>query len=469
MSKGIPRGMGTSLIRKLRHDQPRTIAAICAVIIFASIGMYVILMSKAASPMTTFEAERGAKTGAIFVGYDSSASSGSYVTFGNNAGEYYTKEADIFVQPGKIGDCSRSSPCGSINEALAHSFSGAIVELGSGTYPAEKIPDSYKTGTFSSNVIVRGAQNQDIFLAENPTGTPTLWQIYAPRLTFTGLTFSENIYTYWGSDYSTFDNVHVVGSGIWVRNSNFILKNSLLEGGYQCEDPAAACGFDGVQVGGGAAGNGIPSENILIENTTIRDYSQGSDTGYHADCVQLFDTTYVTIRYSRLYNCYNSAFILSGGRNVGMDHILLESNFIAGCLPSAVARCKGGPTIEVRSVIATNVVLRNNTVYGSYLHAENAPIAENNIFRWVSNCIPDGNNNLIVSWNKGLCGEFPLGPGSKVMEMPAFVDTDNADFHLLNPTGEVRFGTKSGTPQADIDGDDWCPTPNVGADETACN
>ncbi|MCM6764367.1 right-handed parallel beta-helix repeat-containing protein, partial [Rathayibacter sp. ZW T2_19] len=270
--------------------------------------------------------------------------------------------------------CTAAAPC-SLVTAVQNAAPGDTVLLTSGTYPTVTI----KAGkaTVAAPVVVKPA----------PGASPVLGstKVYAANTVWNDIYSRSTFYTY-GSGI-TVDRMHIDGSGIFVRSANVIVRNSTFENGSS---------IDGIQVGG--------TTNGLIENNRVQNYDQNIDNGLHADCIQVFESTKVTLRGNVLKNCYNAGIQFSPGAGDGMSDITVESNFVSGCIV-VTADCRGGSVADFREVTASNLYIRNNTFENGALRVGGAAntVFDRNIVSYLSSCTSPMTNTIVEAWNTKLC------------------------------------------------------------------
>ncbi|TPX00710.1 right-handed parallel beta-helix repeat-containing protein, partial [Schumannella luteola] len=192
----------------------------------------------------------------------------------------------------------------------------------------------------------------------------------APYLVWTGMRVVTTFYLNAGSTGSQLRSMHFDGGGLFLRAAKITVTDSEFEGGHS---------IDGIQVGN--------ASDVLIEDNTIHDYDQSIDNGYHADCLQIFDSSRVTVRGNRIANCYNAGVILSPGGGTGMTDIVIESNFIQSCVVRSPL-CGGGSAVDLRPPKITGLVFRSNTVLAGSTRLTASPglVADRNILGYLSDC-----------------------------------------------------------------------------------
>lgn len=340
--------------------------------------------------------------------------------------------ADRYAAPSGSGTaCSVAVPC-TLATAVQNAPAGAMVYLGSGAYPDVTLKGGKATAAAPVTVTAK------------PGSTPELVRVknYVANTNWTGLTVTKTFYTY--GDNETLTNMNFAGGGLFLRSDDTTVRFSTFKGGSS---------IDGIQVGG--------ANRVLIEGNVVSDYDQLINNGFHADCVQVFESNDVTIRGNQLSNCHNAGLIFSPGGGDGMSDILVESNFIQGCVV-VTAACGGGSAADLREATATDITIRNNTFVNGSLRVGGATntIFDRNIVGYLASCTSPMTNTIVASWNSKMCAQPQLiGQQGNVVGSPAFVHQASGNLHLANPQQAVisGWGSLSAAPW-DIDGETMSST-----------
>lgn len=302
--------------------------------------------------------------------------------------------------------CSTGSPC-SLETALGKAREGSVITLTDGNYGNMELKGGSNLTKLKSNVLVGPAKG----------ATPTFdrLKIAVPSVTWRGITVTGVMYVNKPAVDTRLEKIHVSGTGLFVRSQNVTVTDSLFEGGSS---------VDGIQVGG--------ASDVLIQNNEVRDYDQNKNNGLHADCIQVFDSTNVTLRANTLSSCYNAGIILSSGKGTGMKNILIESNFVQGCIVKS-ANCQGGSAADLRYAKTTNLVVRNNSFSGGSVRIDPLPglVFDRNIVAYLADCKSPMTNSIVEKWNAKSCSE-PDAVGS--------AGNRTGDVHYVNEeAGDLRL------------------------------
>ncbi|SMH27669.1 Right handed beta helix region [Rathayibacter oskolensis] len=334
--------------------------------------------------------------------------------------------ADRWVSPSGTGSaCTQSAPC-SLSTGVQNAPAGSAILLTSGSYP---------------DVTLKGGKATTaapLTVSPAPGASPLFNRVksYVANVVWSDITVGITFYLYGANQ--TVESSHFDKGGLFVRSAGAVVRDSLFEGGSS---------IDGIQVGG--------ASNVLVENNRVRDYNQNINNGLHADCIQVFESTGVTIRGNTVSNCYNAGLILSPGSGSGMSDITVESNFIQGCVVITSA-CRGGSSADLREPSASNLLIRNNTFVNGSLRVGGAAntVFDRNIVSYLSACDSPMSNTIVSRWNTSLCATpVLLNTQGNVQGTPQFVSLATADLHLAVGSDAVISGWGSTSPAAiDIDG-----------------
>jgi lysophospholipase L1-like esterase len=363
---------------------------------------------------------------------DPAGATGSRLTA---TGKLGASDALVAGPKGSGSSCSTSSPC-SLETALGKAGEGSVITLADGDYGSLELKGGNNLKKLKSNVLVGPAKG----------ATPTFdrLKLAVPSVTWRGITVTGVMYVNKPAVDTRLENIHVSGTGLFLRSHNVTVTDSLFEGGSS---------VDGIQVGG--------ASDVLIENNEVRDYDQNKNNGLHADCVQIFDSTNVTLRANKLSNCYNSGIILSSGKGTGMKDILIESNFVQGCIVKT-SNCQGGSAADLRYVKTKNLVVRNNSFSGGSVRIDPLPglVFDRNIVAYLADCKSPMTNSIVEKWNAKSCEEpEAVGSAGNRAGDVQYVDEEGGDLHLADPGSAVI--TPAGpqvSAKVDIDGEPLDPT-----------
>jgi hypothetical protein len=316
----------------------------------------------------------------------------------------------LYASPaGAKGPCSMTSPC-TLSQALETAPQQATIELLAGDYGKLKVRTTKATRT-GTDVLVTGADNADVQLAG--------LDIYASNLTWRGLTVRGVLYLRGSATNTVIDQFTVNSGGAFVRADDVVIKNSTFEYGTS---------LDGIQIGG--------AHRVNIEANIVHDYNQNGTSGYHSDCIQLFDSSDIVITRNRLSNCSNAGIIFSGGAGLGIDGVRVESNFVQSCITKGDA-CRGGSAMDVREPSTRGAIIRNNTILNGSVRVGTQPdlIFDRNIIGYLADCTGQVTNSIIDKYNDGVCKdpEMLTRSGNRIGQV-AFVDMPAGDLRPINPT-----------------------------------
>ena len=346
-----------------------------------------------------------------------------------------------WASPTGGGDCTEDSPC-DIRTAVARSAPGSTVRLLAGDYGDVELTASGGGPEQAASIVVEAA---------DPDAPPSFsrLRVGAPSLLWRDIRVTGPWFLDRGAEGTRLEAVHLDGGGLFVRTTGAEVVDSLFENGSS---------IDGIQIGG--------ASDVLIEGNVIRDYDQSGSSGLHADCIQVFDSSAVTLRANSLANCYNAGIILSPGEGRGIAGIVIESNFIQGCVVPST-RCVGGSAVDLRESRTTGLVVRNNTILNGSTRLRSAAgdIVDRNIIGYLSDCTARATNSVVIGWNGRQCAApAMIGVDGNVIGSPSFVDQAAGDLHLTDHA-TAALSPAPGTSPASTDRDGDVVDPAVaGAD-----
>lgn len=349
-------------------------------------------------------------------------------------GQAPASTADMVVSAeGSGNDCTDADPCDLVS-AVAKAPPGSVIAVQPGDYPSTTLLERSVVGDDTRPVRITAADD------EQPPVFDGI-ETNVPYMTFEGISSTSTWWIQPGADHTTLDGITIDGSGLFLRSHDVVVRNSTLANGFTT---------DGIQVG--------RAKDVLIENNTIRDYRQNKGDALHSDCIQVFDATQVTIRANRLRNCYNAGIILSAGENRPMHDIVIESNFVQGCIV-VDPTCGGGSAADLRSTIDGLVVRSNTFADGSFrILPGQQGIFDRNIVGFMSECESPLTNSIVLSWNVGACPQpGALTRGNNRSRTLTFVDNTKGDLRPKDADDAKLSGASPGTRTQSINGEELEP------------
>ncbi|MCW2748479.1 MAG: right-handed parallel beta-helix repeat-containing protein [Nocardioidaceae bacterium] len=280
--------------------------------------------------------------------------------------------------------CTKKSPC-TLQRALKKSKSGTVIKLRTGKYGKVTLKGPQRLRNAKKNVRIIPATKRS---------KPTFARIdsHVPHVTWKGITVKGTWYLRAEANRSTIEDSHINGGGLFLRADDVTVQRSLFENGSS---------LDGIQIGG--------ANRVLVANNTIRNYDQNRNNGLHADCIQIFESNDITLRANRVSNCYNAGLIISVGGGDGMRNLLIESNYIQGCIV-VKPDCRGGSAADLREQSTDGITVRNNTFANGSLRV--VPMKgltfDRNIVTYLSACDSPITNTIVAKWNVNMCKMPPI-------------------------------------------------------------
>lgn len=326
----------------------------------------------------------------------------------------------LYAAPAGAGTlCTLPAPC-QLGAALGKAGSGGRVQLVSGNYAKVTLPA--RSGSLQ-DYLAKMPENITIEPLPGAVVSIAGLDTYASAHTWRKLKFTGSVMIRQAAARVKLDTVHVTGAGAYIRGQKVEVVKSLFENGRST---------DGLQIG--------QASDVLVEGNTIRNYTQANFGGFHSDCIQMFDSTGIIIRGNFLSNCYNAGLIFSPGMGRGTHEVLIESNFVQGCV---AAFCTGGVTLDMGTTTEnTNITLRNNTFVGDSAKVGALPglVFDRNIVGYLSRCDSPMTNTIVMSWNRGLCAQpTSVGRNGTRTGQVDFVNAPAGNFHLKDPA-QARIG-----------------------------
>lgn len=302
--------------------------------------------------------------------------------------------------------CSTTAPCSALT-ATTKAKPGDTVQLLTGSYGSPFLTGA--GGTATAPVTIRPATGAAV--------TFTKLQTYVPNARWSGITVTSLLYVYPAATNTVVDGFTMRGAGSFLRANGTIVRNSLFEGGV---------GIDAVQIKN--------ATGVTLERNTIRNYTIAATGEVHVDCVQVFDAAQVRIVRNSISNCSNAGVLLSPGLGAGIKGVVLESNFIQGCVVVSAA-CKSGAAVDVREASATGVVVRNNTIVDGPTRVvpRAGLVFDRNVVGYLADCAAPMTNSIVSTWNTGSCAQpAALGAGGNRQGTAAFVNRAAGDLHVTS-------------------------------------
>lgn len=320
--------------------------------------------------------------------------------------------ATVASPDGSGSACTTAEPC-SLDTALQRAQEGGDVGLLEGEYGDITVTEA------PASVTVAPVDDADARIGKLDQKVP--------GITWSGVTFTGGVYLDEGADDTALRKVLVDGSGVFVHADNVVISGAVIRNGTS---------IDGIQVGG--------AKGLLVEDSRVTGFGQGADSDVHADCVQLFDSSDIVLRGNYFGACDNAALIFSPGGGEGIHSVVVEGNFLQGCVVDD-DRCSQGTALDLRAN-ATDVVVRNNTMLDGSVMVEplTGLVFDRNIVGYASNCAMPMTNSIVLDWNTGKCDEPDLvgSQGNRVGELEV-VDREGGDLTPVD-ADQVRIEPDGG-------------------------
>ncbi len=379
------------------------------------------------------------------------AATGSFAVTASGTNTWY-------VAVGSGGNCTVGAPCGSIDQAFRRSSAGDLIFLQGGAYPKQVIHATNAAAGFGRSVVVEPAPNARVTIAGIVN--------YAPYLTMRHLHIDASsagacsgcgVNIAKGANHSQLIESSLVNATLTLAATDVAaVGNSIGPSG----------NHDGIDVSNGADG-------VLISHNFIHDLlvMEPNVEQVHVDCVQIYDSSNITVTANRLSNCSDRALIFSSGQRWGVTNVQVTNNFIRGCVSTP---CQGsGYVVDARTApgiwnLTSLHFVSNTVVDGMTLIGADDPglMFRDNMIGYLGNCMTLEDHNLIAAINTGLCKSSSfLDPTSRIAPLPGFVNLQADDLHLKQADPSLRFASTIGQPVVNYDGAVRCRPSYVGADD----
>jgi hypothetical protein len=344
------------------------------VIIFAGLGMYLLIGSHAATPYAATNADKGTLAGCATAQTDGTASDGASVVFKatcGGTGSGTTRYVATSAAGGSDSNaCTQAAPCLSFDKAESVASPGDTVQVASGTYSGQVINNHNKSG---ANIVFTPA----------PGATVTIngaTFIYTSDITFLGVvtnaspvppvtnfviqtvTIGNNDQTGGRINPDSVTLQNITGREFEIDSATNITINGGSWG------PSTACG-------GPYPGNNnsirqtIPSQApgpITIENTVIHDIQSYNFNECHIEGLAIFAGSGVTVSNTKFYG--NSVYDIFMQANSGgsPDNITLQNNWLAQAVDNSGAN--GNAVGSADGIALGGELSKDLTITGNHMN-----------------------------------------------------------------------------------------------------
>lgn len=333
--------------------------------------------------------------------------------------------ATVVAAPdGSGSECTQHKPC-TIDEALAGLRDGGTIGLTDGDF-GDLALDS---GGAAGMALTSGGGTVVIRAVDGAAPRFGKLDLDLPTTTWQGVTITGGVYLDAGADGTVLDGIHVDGAGVFVHADDVVIRDSIIENGTS---------VDGIQVAG--------ARSLLIEDSIVRGFGQGPGSDVHSDCVQVFDSSDIVLRGNYLGNCDNASLIFSPGSGTGVSKVVVEDNFIQGCVEES-ERCSRGTALDLREATVSDVTVSHNTLLDGSVTVANLPglVFDRNIVEYASNCDMPMTNTIVAKWNTGQCEQpTALGRDGNRQGEVEVRDRAGGDLRLVDPDQAQTDGGRAG-------------------------
>jgi hypothetical protein len=263
----------------------------------------------------------------------------------------------FFVSPSgsDSSSCTSAAPCASFGRAYEVALPGDVVEVASGSYPAQVLSGTKAGGSCNGT---GGGDVSGCVTFEPALGASVSvagLEIGASFVRVEGISDSGGLQISDGKCSSGLPSDVVVQG---VTGTNFFVDGgtniAILGGSYgpvtNAQSSIQACGD---------YYKGTYSSNVLVQGVTFHDYHWVTD-GVHMECLHVSSENGLVVRGSRFYNCGIFDMLLSNVNFTGP--ITIENNLFDGARGLNDATTGGSATLGVSPM--SNLLIRNNSLLG---------------------------------------------------------------------------------------------------------
>ena len=339
------------------------------------------------------------------------------------------KSPAIVVAPtGRDATCirgKRPKPCASFSKAYSLARCGDVIEVKAGSYREQEIVETTTGSACSRNPItIRGAPgvSPKVALIQFGTGNRNCGPCStdAPdNLTIRRLTVTGGVVLTGDATNVILDRID--GGSFMIEGArNVTVRNS--DWG-PCDAPGGPCyGISGFYEGQNRIaechGCATTTNNILIENNVVHDYTISPRSGAHSECFWINGGGNVTFRGNRIYNCTTTAWSIGEhSRQLLTGTWVIEGNWIGKTHNASSLNLTQYPYTG-RMIVRSNSFGPNSTLGTEEGGTDTGTIsAYRNIFgRWDDWCIPGATyrDNLFVDDYGGERGRLCGGKGDRL-------------------------------------------------------
>lgn len=265
-----------------------------------------------------------------------------------------------FVARGGAGDCSRSAPCGSLQQALRQARPGAVVEIAAGRYPEQILTaDSRPAGSVA--VTLEAAQGAKVIFAGVRCGAAT-GDRGPSALRIVGMRFDNVLIN--RCDRLSLHGVEIHGGLFLEGSTRFSMLGGSIGPGTDFHSDIKAVYRSTPPI--------VP-RRILFDGVRFHDWKVETP-GEHIECLQVSDVDGLVIRRSRFERCDTFDLHIQGTEAGPVKDVVIEDNEF-GTSGDHSNSIRPYYSLSVRDGIGVRIA-RNRSTQGWALPAADATVKD---------------------------------------------------------------------------------------------
>jgi hypothetical protein len=265
-----------------------------------------------------------------------------------------------FVARGHVGDCSRSSPCGSIVQAVRQARPGSVVQIAAGHYP-EQILAADTRPAESAAVTLQAARGAKVVFAGVRCGAST-GDRGPNALRIVGMRFDNVLIN--RCDRLSMHGVEIHGGLFLEGTTRFSMFGGSIGPGTDFHSDIKAVYRSNPPI--------VP-RRILFDGVRFHDWKVETP-GEHIECLQVSDVNGLVIRRSRFERCDTFDLHIQGTEAGPVKDVLIEDNEF-GTTSDHSNSIRAYYSLSVRDGIGVRIA-RNRSTQGWALPAAGATVKD---------------------------------------------------------------------------------------------
>jgi hypothetical protein len=265
-----------------------------------------------------------------------------------------------FVARGGTGDCSRTDPCGNVQQALRQARPGAVVEIAAGRYPEQILTADQRTAD-SAAVTLQAAQGAKVIFAGVRCGAET-GDRGPSALRIVGMRFDNVLIN--RCDRLSLHGVEIHGGLFLEGSTRFSMLGGSIGPGTDFHSDIKAVYRSNPPI--------VP-RRILFDGVRFHDWKVETP-GEHIECLQVSDVDGLIIRRSRFVRCDTFDLHIQGTEAGPVKDVVIEDNEF-GTTSDHSNSIPAYYSLSVRDGIGVRIA-RNRSTQGWALPAAGATVKD---------------------------------------------------------------------------------------------